>query len=673
MTRTGIHGSIVGLAAALALTVMTSALALTVMTSAAVAAPAGQVYGSGYNEYGALGSSEGEYIYAFLPLEGLSNAVQASSGYYASAVLLADGTVQTSGYNGYGELGDGSTTERAGFAPVPGLANVTAVAAGAYSDYALLSNGTVEAWGYNYYGELGDGEFATSGCDCATSPVQVKGVGGEGVLSNVVAISAGDESAAALLSNGTVVAWGVGGGGQLGNGEEANSDVPVQVSGLGGTGNLSNVTAISAGGGFTMALLSNGTVAAWGEGKYGRLGNGEEVNSEFPVEVKGLAGKGTLSGVSAISAGGWFGTALLSNGTVAAWGYGYYGELGNGQSGASAASDVPVQVNGVKGEGVLSEVSAISAGGYYTLALTQSGALYGWGYADYGELGDGRYEEAYTPRRNEIAPKGIFSLGHGGGDDGYTSLIITGALAKLSTSSLAFSSETVGASSPAQSVTLANEGPAPLSVSGETVSGSGAAAFTKTADGCSGTTLQAGASCTVSIVFKPAAAGAASATLTFASTAANTLPAVTLSGTGTSPLPPPTTTTPSGKAHGELQVAHKAKVKGATALVKVTCAGKGACKGSLQLIAKIRAGKGHGKRHHVKQVVIGTASFSIAKHGSAVVKVHLSKQARALLRQARKHKLVVTVTGSGVSGGKLALVSPQRAARHKLRRVHRKG
>jgi alpha-tubulin suppressor-like RCC1 family protein len=122
---------------------------------------------------------------------------------------------------------------------------------------ASAASPSVLAWGANQGGQLGDG--ATERSDV---PVGVSG------LSGVTAVSGGADFSLALLSDGTVMAWGENGFGELGDGStEEKSDVPVAVSGL------SEVTAIAAGGNHSLALLRNGTVVAWGEGSWGQLGN----------------------------------------------------------------------------------------------------------------------------------------------------------------------------------------------------------------------------------------------------------------------------------------------------------------------------------------------------------------------------------------------------------------
>jgi F5/8 type C domain/Pectate lyase superfamily protein/Abnormal spindle-like microcephaly-assoc'd, ASPM-SPD-2-Hydin len=97
-----------------------------------------------------------------------------------------------------------------------------------------------------------------------------------------------------------------------------------------------------------------------------------------------------------------------------------------------------------------------------------------------------------------------------------------------SPTSLSFGNEAVGSTSSAQTVTVTNTGGAAASVS--SVSASGPFAETNTC----GSSIAAGASCTVSVTFKPTAAGAASGNLTVASNATDATLTVPLTGTGTS-------------------------------------------------------------------------------------------------------------------------------------------
>lgn len=440
---------------------------------------------------------------------------------------MSNGTVEGAGSNGYGELGDGTEVGRAVPETIPNLSNVTAVSAGGYQSLFLLSNGTVMASGYDDEDQLGNGEpYEFSHCDCTRKLVQVKAVGGEGKLEHVVAVSAGYYDSVALLSDGHVVDWGYGSSGELGNGSNSESDVPVEVSGLEGEGKLEDVVAIAAGGYHNLALLANGTVVSWGYNREGQLGDESTSNSDVPVQVEGVGGIGTLTGVQSIAANLYDSFAVLTNGKVVGWGYNGYGQLGDGET---AQSTVPVEVSGIGGEGTLEGVATVSPGAETTEALLDNGTLAGWGRNHYGEIGDGNLEEALSP---VAVPglSGLLTLAHG--DYNYDTIVTQGASASLSSTSLAFPDQTVGTSSAEETITLKNSGPAELAVSGETISGAGATSFVKGADTCQGATLAAGGTCSVSIAFKPGTTGSSAATLAFSTSSVNALPTVALSGTG---------------------------------------------------------------------------------------------------------------------------------------------
>jgi hypothetical protein len=105
----------------------------------------------------------------------------------------------------------------------------------------------------------------------------------------------------------------------------------------------------------------------------------------------------------------------------------------------------------------------------------------------------------------------------------------TSASLSASPTALTFGSTTVGATSAAQSVTLQNTGSAAASVS--SVAATGDFAQTNTC----GSSIAAGASCTVSVTFRPTAAGTRTGSLTVASNATNSPTTVSLSGTGSQP------------------------------------------------------------------------------------------------------------------------------------------
>ena len=106
------------------------------------------------------------------------------------------------------------------------------------------------------------------------------------------------------------------------------------------------------------------------------------------------------------------------------------------------------------------------------------------------------------------------------------------ANASVAPGSLTFAATTPGSTSPAQSVTLTNNGIAAVAIGSTAISGANAADFTISANTC-GTSLAGSASCTVSITFTPAATGPRGAVLTFTDSAGNSPQTVSLAGTGT--------------------------------------------------------------------------------------------------------------------------------------------
>jgi photosystem II stability/assembly factor-like uncharacterized protein len=104
----------------------------------------------------------------------------------------------------------------------------------------------------------------------------------------------------------------------------------------------------------------------------------------------------------------------------------------------------------------------------------------------------------------------------------------------LSSSSLAFGNQPVAVASAAQSVQFGNTGATPVANIAVTIGGTNAGDFAQT-NTC-GTTLAAGANCTITATFTPGAPGARSATLSIADNAAGAPQTVALSGTGVAPF-----------------------------------------------------------------------------------------------------------------------------------------
>ena len=296
-----------------------------------------------------------------------------SSAVYAShSVVLIQSTTKSWGANGYGQLGIGTTTDSPN--PVSVTGNFSAVSIGGAHNIALDTAGNVWGWGLNSSGQLGNGTLESK-----TSPAQVLVSAGGSALAGVKAIAAGGNHSLAIAADDTVWAWGLNSSGQLGDNTSVSKINPVQVLSSDGVTPLSGVTAIAAGGTFSLALRNDGTVWAWGNNTNGQLGNNTLVASSTPVQVV-VSGGSALTGIKAIAAGGSHALALKDDGTnIYAWGYNKFGQLGDG---TVISSNVAVNVitTGV--------VTAISAGLDHSLAVI-GGRVYAWGYNYYGQLGNG--------------------------------------------------------------------------------------------------------------------------------------------------------------------------------------------------------------------------------------------------------------------------------------------
>jgi len=237
------------------------------------------------------------------------------------------------------------------------------ISAGSYLSCAVEA-GTGYCWGLDDQGQLGNGA-AGSNSDVPVA-VDISGVLAGKTLTQ---ISAGEEYACALDSDGAPYCWGWNVTGDLGDGSTAGSNVPVAVETSGVLAGKT-LTQISAGDGETCALDTVGTAYCWGLNEYGNLGNGTTTNSDVPVAVDtsgALAGK-TLTH---ISAGGEHVCALDTSGVAYCWGENESGDLGDG---ATADSDVPVAIDT---SGVLNgkTLTQISADEEHTCALDTSGSL----------------------------------------------------------------------------------------------------------------------------------------------------------------------------------------------------------------------------------------------------------------------------------------------------------
>lgn len=374
----------------------------------------GTVWAWGANHYGMLGDGTNTARTTPVQVLGLTDITDIDAGEYHSIALKNDGTVWTWGYNSYGQIGDSSYSNRYTPAAVSGISTAQQISASRYSSHVRLANGTVWGWGRNNYGQLGNNSIGTS-----TSPVQAIG------LTDVAQIvdfnSAYTEHGSHMLAvknDGTVWAWGRNEYGQLGVGYTSTYRAsPIQVKGIGGVGNLSNVESVYATSTTSFALHNDGTITSWGYNAYGNLGTNNSNHYStalYPTSVVGLTDAVSTVLPSATSI-----YALLGNGTLMSWGYNGNGQLGDGTMSTRSA---PVPVSGLGG---ITAIGAAWEGS--AAALRNDGTIWVWGRGSNGQLGNGLYQQTLTPIQPLSAGCILGLSPTSGPTEGGTSVTISGA------------------------------------------------------------------------------------------------------------------------------------------------------------------------------------------------------------------------------------------------------
>ncbi len=256
---------------------------------------------------------------------------------------------------------------------------VTGIGTSNSTEYALLSNGSLYAWGLGTEGEFGDGGTKNS----FTTPVRVRFPAGVRIASIPADVMPYD-TALAVDTTGHVWGWGQNGGGELCLGNTKTYLTPVRLP-------FSRVTTLA--GASNHALYdAGGVVWACGQNLDGSLGDGRMRSSTRPVRVTGLNGPLVTRLVTAFANSG----ALLSNGEYFDWGYDANGQLGDGL--VHQSSDVPVRVN------LPGPVAQVAQGGSIwnngqTLVILTDGSLFSWGAGHSYQLGNGVTRAEPSPVR----------------------------------------------------------------------------------------------------------------------------------------------------------------------------------------------------------------------------------------------------------------------------------
>ncbi|RZF38033.1 hypothetical protein LSTR_LSTR006432 [Laodelphax striatellus] len=237
----------------------------------------------------------------------------------------------------------------------------------------LLSNNGLTVWGSNTYGQLG---LKKDKSKRSVDPTCLS-------ISRVAQVSCGLRHTAVLLDNGQLYMCGQGRKGQLGVVENGSpvleSDQLLHVT------DLSNVKAVSCGQHHTIALTGDGCVYGWGDNKHFQLG--------LPVSNKQFVSPTLIASQVPINTklyAGWTHSFLLhDDGSLMPFGRNSYGQLGNGVTSDDSRLNKPFQL--------LQPFQQLAVGSEHTIALTEYGSVWSWGWNEHGSCGLNHQDNVYSP------------------------------------------------------------------------------------------------------------------------------------------------------------------------------------------------------------------------------------------------------------------------------------
>lgn len=340
-----------------------------------------------------------------------SNSIPSSATiYFAHSVIFNNHSTMAMGYNGFGQLGVGDlktkdTATRVSIGPVNGVAT-----GGDHTLAFTFTNlSSVYTWGSNYYGQLGNVVSGTTTIPTtgntaySATPVRLPLHSAKGnalAAGQVTDVAAGWAHSLAVV-DGTVFSWGYNGYGQLGQRYQepllTTSNIPKQVQ-IDAITELTGINKVAAGGAHSLALTSDGRVYAWGDNTFGQLGTDPALPSNTYNSVPHLlldANGVTLTGITQIAAGGSASYALQgATGKLYAWGINSTWQLGLDP----AVTPTPL---GYKYQPVEVTLPAtplkVSAGWDHVLVLLADHTVVGWGFNEYGQLGNNARVNKFSP------------------------------------------------------------------------------------------------------------------------------------------------------------------------------------------------------------------------------------------------------------------------------------
>ena len=584
---------------------------------------------------------------------------QVAVGAFHSLVLTTTGKLYAFGLNNFGQLangdGNGLTTGEASLTLIPGFGNgpVVSIAAGAYHSLAVTSTGQLYAFGENQDGQLGQAANTTAN----PTPTLVRFprlVGRPNEQPHITAVAAGDDDSFAVTSAGELYAFGDNSNGQLGTPTGFGSSDPTPTRII----LPAPVAAVAAGADYTFAVTSTGQLYAFGHNQFGQLGIPTATQqTATPTLVTLQAEKGV---VTQVAAGRGQTLVATSSGQLYAFGYNWYGQLGNATNiGTTNANPGPALVTLPAANGLVVQVSATDNSSF---AVTSTGQLFAFGFNDFGQLGLAANSGTAGPNPDPatvLLPGGERVETVARGSYATHTLVVVSDLA-VTTAALGAGR----AGTPYGQTVTASGGSAPYTFSASALP---AGLSISTAGKISGTPTKAGTAKVVLTVTDANGIAVSSAPLALAITTSTTTTTTT------------TTTSTSSTTAGTASIA-KVKIEAPTAVVlTASCAGAASvrCTGTLSLIA-LEHLTGHtitaitaAKPKATRTVTLGRTTYRLAGGARGKLTIKLNAAAQSLLASHHRFRaeLALTATGSSAPSATRTITLSARSTSHRPRAV----
>ncbi|MDR0974442.1 MAG: hypothetical protein LBL80_01985 [Ruminococcus sp.] len=323
-----------------------------------------------------------------------------SGKFSQSAFVTPTGKLYTWGMNEFGSTGVGDDAPVR--QPTEIMSGIKSVSMGWSHSLALKFDGTLFGFGENRFGGLGPD--AAEECyspvpimhgvafiDCggrmhsyairfdgSLCNIRTLKSGGEIIMSDTVSVSAGMLHSLAVKSDGTLWAWGENRFGQLGDGSRQTRKTPVFI--------MNDVLFAAAGTYHSIAVKSDRTLWTWG-----LIPDIENESASFSSETVMTRPVMFMSDVKSAAAGELHSLAVKTDGSLWAWGKNFHGQLGDG---TDVNRKFPVKI--------MDGAEDTAAGVRYSLCKKTDGKLYAWGLNESYQLGDKTDINRQTPVQIKI-------------------------------------------------------------------------------------------------------------------------------------------------------------------------------------------------------------------------------------------------------------------------------